>query len=128
MNIAKYTLAMSVSEKSLLNEDDLQKIADSFKINDNVDIVICQSDVCACRYRGLTPGIVQLAGYILDDIDIIPSLSAIVNNSERKGLGKGFILVNRSTLSKCNENMTKDELIKDIIDDISNSIVWIEKI
>lgn len=119
---------MSVSGDSILDSDDLQKIADSFKINDNIDIVICQSDACACRYRGLTPGIVQLAGYILDNTDIIPSLSAIVNNSERKGLGKGFILVNRSTLSKCNENITKEELIKSLIDDISNSIVWIEKI
>ena len=129
MNIEKYTLAMVESEDSLLDTDDLLKIADTFKDNNKIDICICQNDeTYGCRYRGLVRGIVQLAAYTTDATEIIPALTAIVNNHKAKDLGKGVILVNRSTLAKYNENIEKEELIKALIEDITNSINWIEKL
>ena len=129
MNIEKYTLAMIVSEDSLLDTDDLLRIANVFENNNKIDIVICQNDEeYSCRYRGLVRGTVQLAAYITDSTEIIPSLTAVINNPKTKGLGKGFILVNRSTLSKYNEHIEKEELIQALIEDITNSINWIENL
>lgn len=129
MNIVKYTLAMVVAEDSVLDTDDLLRIANVFEQNKNIDIAVCQNDgEYACRYRGLVRGIVQLAAYICDTTEITPSLTAVVNNSKAKGLGKGFILVNRSTLAKYNEHIEKEELIQALIEDIKDSINWIEQI
>lgn len=129
MNIEKYTLAMVVSEDSLLDTDDLLRIANVFESNDKIDIAVCQNDeTYSCRYRGLVRGTVQLAAYTSDATEIIPSLTAIINNPKAKDLGKGFILVNRSTLAKYNENIEKEELIKALIEDITNSINWIENL
>lgn len=129
MNIEKYTLAMVVSEDSLLDTDDLLRIANVFEQKDNIDICVCQNDeTYGCRYRGLVRGTVQLAAYTTDTTEITPSLTAIINNPKAKGLGKGFILVNRNTLIKYNENITKEELIQALIKDITNSINWIEQL
>ena len=129
MNIEKYTLAMIVSEDSLLDTDDLVRIANVFENNNKIDIVICQNDEeYGCRYRGLVRGTVQLAAYTIDTTEITPALTAIVNNLKAKGVGKGFILVNRNTLSKYNEHIEKEELIQALIEDITNSINWIEKL
>ena len=129
MNIEKYTLAMIVAEDSVLDTDDLIRIADIFKNNNKIDIVISQNDEeYACRYRGLVRGTVQLAAYIGDTTKIIPSLTAIISNHKAKDLGKGFILVNRNTLSKYNTSVEKEELIQALIEDITNSINWIENL
>ena len=129
MIIEKYTLAMVVSEDSLLDTDDLLRIANVFANNNKIDIIICQNDEeYSCRFRGLVRGTVQLAAYIIDTTEITPSLTAIINNSKVNGLGKGFILVNRSTLSKYNEHVEKEKLIQALIEDITNSINWIENL
>lgn len=129
MKIIKYTLAMAVAEDSVLGTDGLQRIANVFKQKKNIDIIICQNDEeYACQYRGLVRGIVQLAAYIVDNTNVSPSLTAVVNNTETKGVGKGFILVNRSTLKKHNINIEKEELIQALIEDIKDSINWIEQI
>ena len=129
MNIEKYTLAMIVSEDSLLDTDDLLRIANVFENNDKIDIVICQNDEeYGCRYRGLVRGTVQLAAYTTDTTKITPALTAIINNPKTKDLGKGFILVNRNTLAKYNEPIEKEDLIQALIEDITNSINWIENL
>ncbi len=129
MNIEKYTLAMVVAEDSVLDTEDLLRIANVFGQKKNIDIAVCQNDEeYACRYRGLVRGTVQLAAYTVDTTEITPSLTAIVDSSEGKGLGKGFILVNRNTLAKYNEHITKEELIQALIEDIKDSINWIEQI
>lgn len=95
----------------------------------NIDIFVCQSDEeHNCSYRGLVRGTIQLVAYTIDTTEIIPSLTAVINNPKAKGLGKGFILVNRNTLAKYNEHITKKELIQALIGDIENSINWIEQL
>ena len=122
MKINKYTLDMVLAEDSVLNADDFARIANVFEQKDNIDITISQNEgEYSCRYRGLKRGIVQLAAYAVDNTDIMPSLTAITD-----GLGKGFILVNRSTLIKDNKYIEKEDLIQGLISHIKSSIEWIE--
>lgn len=120
---------MVVSSESILDSNDLLRIANVFQKNDKIDIIVCQNDEeYSCRYRGLTRGTVQLTAYICDDTNLTPSLTAIVNVPQIKDVGKGFIIVNRNTLSKYNNHITKEELIQNLIEDIEKSIKWIENL